>query len=508
MRSILFIALLFVVSGCAQIRGVLAESSALVEDLGGCDPSATPLGAGDGSALDPYLVCSNEHLQNVHLDLTKNYKLMKNLDLSGFTFEPIGADDTTGFSGTFDGNNKTISNWAFTSVNSLYAVAFVRRLEATGVVKYLTLDTPRLTGNNLVAGIAGISLGDINHVTVTNGVINGRASVGGIVAESQGAAILSYNNVTSTTIYGDGTGTHNFAQGGGADTGTGGIVGGHGSSVAIDHCNATNVTVTWDPAGPSNVNMWTYSGGIAGYLFAGSVTNCTVSGTITGYYAVGGIVGTSVGSITDSYSSANVNGFTNVGGIVGWLAGGTASRDYASGNVTGSAGGIAIGGLVGVLTATLSESFSSGNVSGDNRMGNMVGDASSGAVTNCYGTGSVVGISSDIGGGFGLLWGATVTKTYSLAASVTSTGAGTPYAMVGRNAWAPVPVSSYYLANGVADIWGVTQLSVPDSLNQGRYPGFDFTAGTGQWVMPTTNPIHGLTPVLRWACGKYGIVCP
>lgn len=500
---------MFLVTSCAAIRSVNLDTLLIVDPLGGCDPTATPLGAGDGSSDTPYLICSNTHLSNVHLDLTKNYKLMMDLDLTAFVFEPIGADDTTGFSGVFDGNSKTISNWTYANAAEAFAVAFVRRLEATGEVKDLTLDTPQLTGNNLVAGIAGISLGNIHDITVNRGTFNGKASVGGIVAESTGAAILDDVNVLSSTIYSDGTGTRNFAQGGGADTGTGGIVGGHGSSVAITDCNATNVTVTWDPAGPSNVQNWTYSAGIAGYVFGGGVSNCTSSGTVTGHFAVGGIVGTSAAAITDSYSSATVTGHTLVGGIVGWSAGGGVTRTYASGDVTGVSGGVSVGGIVGVFSAgTLSESFSTGNVTGDTRMGNIVGDASAGIISDCYGTGRVVGHSSDIGGSFGLLWGATLTNIYSISTSVTSTGAGIPYGMAGRNAWAPVPVNSYYYSAPVpADIWGTTPLSVVQIMNSASYVGFDFTVGTGKWRMPSNITIHARTPVLAWACGKFGIVC-
>jgi hypothetical protein len=50
---------------------------------------------------------------------------------------------------------------------------------------------------------------------------------------------------------------------------------------------------------------------------------------------------------------------------------GTVSNSYSTGSVTGDTN---VGGLVGENTATVSNSYSKGNVTGDERVGGLVGD--------------------------------------------------------------------------------------------------------------------------------------
>jgi hypothetical protein len=89
--------------------------------------------------------------------------------------------------------------------------------------------------------------------------------------------------------------------------------------------------------------------------------------------ASGILVGFNMGSVSDSYASGAVSGGYNVGGLVGQNTG-TVSNCYSTANVTGSGWGI--GGLVG----------SNGEFRYDGR------------VTNCYSTGSVTGYDEHVGG--------------------------------------------------------------------------------------------------------------
>jgi filamentous hemagglutinin family protein len=91
------------------------------------------------------------------------------------------------------------------------------------------------------------------------------------------------------------------------------------------------------------------TGGLLGRV-SGTVSNCYVTGTVTGTSDyVGGLVGLNAGSVSDSYSTATVNGniygSTYVGGLVGRLdTGGSITNSYSTGVVTGFA---SVGGLVG-----------------------------------------------------------------------------------------------------------------------------------------------------------------
>jgi hypothetical protein len=66
-----------------------------------------------------------------------------------------------------------------------------------------------------------------------------------------------------------------------------------------------------------------------------SVRNTGVSGSITGDYYVGGLVGYNNGTITNSYATATVVSDNYGGGLVGYNKG-TISSSYANGSVTGS----------------------------------------------------------------------------------------------------------------------------------------------------------------------------
>jgi filamentous hemagglutinin family protein len=90
--------------------------------------------------------------------------------------------------------------------------------------------------------------------------------------------------------------------------------------------------------------------------------------------AVGGLVGVNSGTITNSYATGNVSGDA-VGGLVG-LNAGSINNSYSTSSVTGSSVtgskyGIG-GGLVGVNFGAVTNSYSTGNVSGD-AVGGLVG---------------------------------------------------------------------------------------------------------------------------------------
>jgi hypothetical protein len=112
--------------------------------------------------------------------------------------------------------------------------------------------------------------------------------------------------------------------------------------------------------------------------------------------AVGGLVGLSEGTVTNSYSSGSVTGDWMVGGLVGMNDDGTVSNSYSTGSVTG---GWDIGGLVGDNFGTVSNSYSTSEVAGDWMVGGLVG---LGDAVNCYSTGNVTG-EERVGGlvGFG-----------------------------------------------------------------------------------------------------------
>ena len=115
-----------------------------------------------------------------------------------------------------------------------------------------------------------------------------------------------------------------------------------------------------------------YVGGVVGRNFRGTVTNCTVSGTVSGSGYVGGVAGRNTMTITSCTSSATVSGSSGtIGGVVGY--------NYSGGTVIACS--------------------SSGTVSGTNNVGGVVGKNESGTVTACYNaSGSISATYTYIGG--------------------------------------------------------------------------------------------------------------
>ena len=87
--------------------------------------------------------------------------------------------------------------------------------------------------------------------------------------------------------------------------------------------------------------------------------------------------------MTNSYSTGSVTGETYVGGLVGWNEAGSVSDSYSTGSVTGNS---SVGGLVGYnFEGTVIDSFSTGNVTGNYSVGGLVGDnEAEGAVSNSF----------------------------------------------------------------------------------------------------------------------------
>ena len=102
------------------------------------------------------------------------------------------------------------------------------------------------------------------------------------------------------------------------------------------------------------------------------------------------------GIVYKSNTSGSVTGDSRVGGLVGWNQA-TLSNSYSKCSVTGNS---SVGGLVGdnwYYEGTVSNSYSTGSVTGGRWVGGLVGVNYYGSVTHSYSTGRVTG-SSQVGG--------------------------------------------------------------------------------------------------------------
>ena len=148
-----------------------------------------------------------------------------------------------------------------------------------------------------------------------------------------------------------------------------------------------------------------HTGGIAGNLDGGAVTNCSFSGNITmeGTRYLGGIVGYAANksTVANCYNSAEVN-FTRTsdtdytGGIAGGVDASTVKNCFNEGSVTGDSNA---GGIAGNLSngSTIVDCFNSGKIEATHE-GGIVGWHFGGTADNC---GWLTGTATDgKGGGF------------------------------------------------------------------------------------------------------------
>lgn len=145
-----------------------------------------------------------------------------------------------------------------------------------------------------------------------------------------------------------------------------------------------------------------------GVVSGASIANLGVEHSyINGYIGVGGVVGSSSYSeynvVINCYNAGIVNGDSDVGGVVG-LGSGIVANSYNNGIVSGN--GSDIGGVVGSsgYGDSVTNCYNIGTVIGNESIdiGGVVGIGEN--VTNCYNTGNVIGNESrGVGGvvGFG-----------------------------------------------------------------------------------------------------------
>ncbi len=126
---------------------------------------------------------------------------------------------------------------------------------------------------------------------------------------------------------------------------------------------------------------------------SGTINNCYVSGgkITSGGDTAGGLVGFSTISIRNSYASIDVTGNTRIGGLVGLIQNSMVINCFATGNVSGAD---YVGGLVGAgnYGVTIENSYAAGRVTTTgSSSGGLFGGRASGfdtgvfAITNSYG---------------------------------------------------------------------------------------------------------------------------
>ena len=195
------------------------------------------------------------------------------------------------FQGTLDGNNKAISNIYISIVYD--KVGLIRRLLDNGTVKNLTIKNGSIKGKQSVGGIVGwaqnAKLINVRNSNVT--VTGSEDQVGGIVGVADNVTIKFATNLSK--VYGRGNGV-------------GGIV---GHATGLDITNSVNLG---EISGDMSV------GGIAGYGMDTSVSLSQNNGQLIRGLFAGGIIGACFRcEVENSSNLAKLMGRGSLGGIIG-----------------------------------------------------------------------------------------------------------------------------------------------------------------------------------------------
>ena len=333
-------------------------------------------GGGTGEPNNPYLIYTAEQMNAIGVepnDWDKHFKLMANVDLSEYTgdeFNIIGYyvdwDNNKPFTGVFDGNDHTISNFTYTSTDRDYVGLFGYVADPNTQINNMGLIDPNVdagTGDcvgSLVGRLGvGFRRGDIVNCYCEGGSVSGFQFVGGLVGFHNWRSTITNCYATSTVL--------------GVED-VGGLVGANDG--IITNCYAIGNTTSHrrlDALAGSN---------------EGTISNCYSMGSVSGDRFVGGLVGQNGGTysgregmafpgdIDNCYSRCSVTGTAIVGGLVGYNNVGTITKCHATGRIMGT---VDVGGLVGVgnrlefwseeVTFSFWDTQTSGQVTSDGGIG-------------------------------------------------------------------------------------------------------------------------------------------
>lgn len=172
--------------------------------------------------------------------------------------------------------------------------------------------------------------------------------------------------------------------------------------------------------------------GLFGYTYYAPIENLGVTNIdITGDNYTGALIGDLGGSVSNCYSTGNVSGSEIIGGLIGNAYGGSVSGSYSSCTVTGS---YDIGGLIGENSNSIENCYSTGGVDGDYEVGGLVGSNHSGTISQSYSSGSVSSDYDIAGGLIGMNESASIENCYSTSdLTVESLPCGKKGAFIGLN---------------------------------------------------------------------------
>jgi hypothetical protein len=308
-------------------------------------PLLPSFAGGTGRPDDPYLIAMAGELNGIGSSsrlMKAHFKLIADIDLKDVALLTIGSE-VFPFTGVFDGNGHTISNFTCISTDTEHAGLFAYIDGPKAEVKNLGLIAPHIDTQTAwcVGALAGrLDEGTIRNCYAQGGNVSGRSYrsgqedkiygglsyTGGLIGISMGMVV---DCRTTCSVFGSSR--------------AGGLVG--ISDGTIINCTSSGA-----------VSGNTYIGGLVGMNNDGEITGCSATGNVLAKGArAGGLAGDNTGRIINSYARGSVSGESIVGGLAGsngyiqrrdiyYESPGEIINSYATGAVSGTSD---VGGLVG-----------------------------------------------------------------------------------------------------------------------------------------------------------------
>ena len=266
---------------------------------------------GSGTAEDPYLISTKEHLNNVRDYKSAHFKMINDIEFAESDFAEDGAfynygkgwEPIASFNGTFDGNYYKIKNLFIdrpttNNVGMFSLISSGARIERVGLINV------DISGLDNVGAICGKATEGTFSECFVSGSVNGDTSTGGLIGRTVDSTSVSkcQNNAN---VSGQGA--------------TGGIVGSAEAVTGTDYRQS---------------GFWSY---YYTYYYWCNIANCANNGIVSGLTA-GGIIGWAPAIVYDSWresqpkyhitspvarlktslSTGEVIGTNHSGGLVGY----------------------------------------------------------------------------------------------------------------------------------------------------------------------------------------------
>ena len=401
---------------------------------------------GDGTEANPYVLKTAEHMVAMRtlavLGQATYFRMANDIDMASVAnWTPVNWDENFEREIHFDGNGKTITNFAPTSFMSDDQTTAAQYPSLFGVLygscKNLTIKNSKIIVSETTpsCGFLGGYVGTAGKPAVVENVsvqgeVYGGSCIGALAGQSNGTT--TYKNCTiDAVLTSAGTdlgGIVGKIRGDSEMTGctvkativskassknrVGGLIGWNSTATTtITDCHVLEGTTLTDQSGRSASDNGNY-GGFIGYgdtsntvlKISGCSAHTIIDAGISTYNAgfIGGTGYESTVEVTDSWAAGSVIGANYSAGFIGAIQSHvTISRCWADVDVTSS--GQRCGAFAGCNTkflATISDCYATGDITATGQqVGGIIGYASKPVtITNCYAAGNVTSATAGTGG--------------------------------------------------------------------------------------------------------------